>query len=48
MIAHIRFPDCFDAIRRAAKARGKKENVRTKVNDSKTTLARKVRALEQI
>jgi hypothetical protein len=41
MIAHIRSADGFDASRSTADACRKNENVRGKVNDLKTTLARK-------
>jgi hypothetical protein len=41
MIARHRSPDGFDARRATADARGKNEIVRGKVNDLKTTLARK-------
>jgi hypothetical protein len=41
MIAHIRLPDAINARRLAADAWGKNENVRGKVNDLKTTPARK-------
>jgi hypothetical protein len=41
MIAHVRLPDGINARRATADAWGKNENVRGKVNDLKTTPARK-------